>query len=913
MPTFLFIKNRTVCDTLQGANASRLQALVMQHAAASSSAFSGSGHTLNGASTTSARSAEANSFQGIPEGHTSLLHLVDETRSAALNEHPDHRLQAILRDPGSEQHLESDADEELILQVSFKQKVKLSAILLRTAASAVASAPKQVKVFANRPNLGFDDASNEEPAQTLELAESDVVAATDGVAGSKAIPLRFVKFQDVTSIAIAILSNQGGSESTRIDAIDVFGAASETTNMGDLRKLEAQGLDPSLGDGGAPPSRTGLKGGSGRAPSSASASFASQPQPQPQRSPPAQGQPLPSPTSSSAAAGAGATGSRDDAWGTRMRRRSSTASAASYADSATGSVRTAPPGLSPEDEDGGPPADETSPETFGGWHYLPLIIALAPPIGAVIGGRADAWSDAILLFLSSFWLYQFLRVPWDLYYSARTRRVLSHDYAESSDYGGDDDGGAEAEVEPNVSLDVAQGSRQGMPSSPVGGDLASKGADLERERMRQAAAAELRRSELLSLLFCLLSPIIGAYLLTWIRATMADGGRYLNAFNVRLFTLAAGIKPWSHAIKLVRRRILYLQEEVHYPSSKVETLNKQVRRLEADLSSLRKMIATKNDIRILRDVDAQLGRAVRRSEKKEEHLRLSAEDKFHEVESRLEDLLREVAINAELIEEERRERERVTSLRISVVDAFKFLLGAGIIFPRSGSGGAKHYLHDAPRSLPSTASLGIGMCSPTNEQPKTYNGYPLLSRPPLPGQPPQPPPQQQQQQQQQQGSPPRSHAAAATAATSSAGTVPLAPNGVAGAAGQARGSVPGQLGSPPLDHHLVSRYYNRNGVSQGSDAWWEHGLAFYLFLPLSVSSAAIRFASEKVRHILEDSEEYTLRKQRSHYASLGAQHPHQQHHVPPPLSKRPPPIYVPGPKLMKQTGSTASRGRRSDA
>ena len=84
---------------------------------------------------------------------------------------------------------------------------------------------------------------------------------------------------------------------------------------------------------------------------------------------------------------------------------------------------------------------------------------------------------------------------------------------------------------------------------------------------------------------------------------------------------------------------------------------------------------------------------------------MSAEEKFSIVESRLEDLLRETAINAELIEEERRERERAASLRISLFEAVKYLLGSGLTVRRAGP---KHYLHDMPRSLPSAAALGIG-------------------------------------------------------------------------------------------------------------------------------------------------------------------------------------------------------------
>lgn len=46
---------------------------------------------------------------------------------------------------------------------------------------------------------------------------------------------------------------------------------------------------------------------------------------------------------------------------------------------------------------------------LGNWHFAPLLIAIVPPLGAVLGGGADAWSDAILLVIASFYLYQLLK------------------------------------------------------------------------------------------------------------------------------------------------------------------------------------------------------------------------------------------------------------------------------------------------------------------------------------------------------------------------------------------------------------------------------------------------------------------------------------------------------------------------
>lgn len=77
----------------------------------------------------------------------------------------------------------------------------------------------------------------------------------------------------------------------------------------------------------------------------------------------------------------------------------------------------------------------------------------------------------------------------------------------------------------------------------VGPNGESESRELKRER--QAAAAELKRAEAISLVFLVASPVAGAWLLHWLMETFSDGNRYLNSFNIRLFMLASGIKPWS--------------------------------------------------------------------------------------------------------------------------------------------------------------------------------------------------------------------------------------------------------------------------------------------------------------------------------------------------------------------------------
>lgn len=471
------------------------------------------------------------------------------------------------------------------------QKIRLSSFLLRTTPSSLSSAPLRVKVFSNRPGLGFDDAESEEAGTEIELKEEHVKAGVNG-GGGKAVQVKFVKFQNVDSIQLAILSNQGGEAVTRVDAIDLFGTSMDTTNLSDLKKMdaEAEARDWDWKDG--KPSMTGLKGGSSRTSSRSAptASVSSSSSINHQQQPPVRRR------SSSSKSSASMSPERD---GFAPGFPSQSRGPATPDGEVQSTIPLAPPSLALDPDS--VEQQTISEYAFGGWHYAPLAIALAPPLGAIIGGRADAWSDALLLILATFWLYQFLRVPWEMYAASRTRRILSADAL-----------------------------AQDEDESP------------ERTKMRELAAAELRTAELVSLAFTLLSPLIGAYVLHWLQASLTDGERYLNAFNIRLFTLAAGIKPWTHGFSLIRRRILLLQEEVHYPSLQVETISRRMKRLEADLSQLRKLYATKADVRVLRDgIDVpltQLSRAVKRYEKKEEHLRMSAEDKFGVVESRLEDL-----------------------------------------------------------------------------------------------------------------------------------------------------------------------------------------------------------------------------------------------------------------------------------
>jgi len=133
----------------------------------------------------------------------------------------------------SDAFLVSDADEQMLLNIHFNQKVRIRSIVIQT--KVAEQGPKELKIFTNRPSLGFEDVENaDEPetAQTLELSQEEVSLG-------KPISLRFVRFQNVNSLHIFIISNQGGTETTRIDAVNFFGSVNETTkDLSGLAKEE---------------------------------------------------------------------------------------------------------------------------------------------------------------------------------------------------------------------------------------------------------------------------------------------------------------------------------------------------------------------------------------------------------------------------------------------------------------------------------------------------------------------------------------------------------------------------------------------------------------------------------------------------------------------------------------------------
>jgi len=203
MPTFIFFRNKTKIDKIQGADNKSLEDKIKQHYGEDG----GDGEDA-----------------GV-KGMMDLSTFIDKAQSECLNEDDDHPYAHCLTSGGG--FLQSDCDEQLILALAFNQGVKLHSLKIKAPQD---KGPKTLRIFMNQPNtLDFDKADS-------MVATQDLILTPDQLNGS-VIPLKFVKFQNVKGIQFFFKDNQEGGEVTQIDYLNVIGTPIDTTNMNDFKRV----------------------------------------------------------------------------------------------------------------------------------------------------------------------------------------------------------------------------------------------------------------------------------------------------------------------------------------------------------------------------------------------------------------------------------------------------------------------------------------------------------------------------------------------------------------------------------------------------------------------------------------------------------------------------------------------------
>lgn len=156
----------------------------------------------------------------------------------------------------------SDADEQLIIHVAFKEFVKVctwtdaissygppSGTSSTFVAHEVSSSPQirsiklteynngmdpecnpsKIHIFVNRTNIGFEDWEDVDPTQTLHLTTEQLKESADPIS------LKYVKYQRVKNLTFFIEDNQGG-EVSALGGMKLFGKPVQTPKMSDFNK-----------------------------------------------------------------------------------------------------------------------------------------------------------------------------------------------------------------------------------------------------------------------------------------------------------------------------------------------------------------------------------------------------------------------------------------------------------------------------------------------------------------------------------------------------------------------------------------------------------------------------------------------------------------------------------------------------
>ncbi|XP_060536095.1 thioredoxin-like protein 1 [Cylas formicarius] len=202
MPTFIFYRNKTKIDRLQGADPTGLENKIQQYYG----------------------SEEGEDAEGIA-GHMDLFPFIMKAQCECLNESDEHPLTHALQSGGG--FLQSDCDEQLIISITFNQSVKIHSLKIKAPAD---KGPKIIRIFINQPRtLDFDLADSYTSVQDVELTPEDLEG--------NPVNLKYVKFQNVQNVQFFIKDNQEGGDVTQIDHLAIVGSPITTTNMGDFKRV----------------------------------------------------------------------------------------------------------------------------------------------------------------------------------------------------------------------------------------------------------------------------------------------------------------------------------------------------------------------------------------------------------------------------------------------------------------------------------------------------------------------------------------------------------------------------------------------------------------------------------------------------------------------------------------------------
>ena len=252
MPTFMIFKNKKAVETIRGANPPKLIEAIRKLAAEADSDGSSAAGGF-------AESSGGSSWLGgeLPRGYSDITDQIDIRGVDMLNSDTAFGTSRTLFDAakplalgagkgkaeakdGAKDWIETDTDEQLMLYMPFQSLLKIHTLHITSLPQKSEDSddtpmrPKTIKLYTNAAHvLGFDEAEGITATQSITLGPKD----WDEKTGTAKVELRFVKFQNVTSLVLFVVDGDGNGEKVRVDRLRLIGETGEKRDQGKLQKV----------------------------------------------------------------------------------------------------------------------------------------------------------------------------------------------------------------------------------------------------------------------------------------------------------------------------------------------------------------------------------------------------------------------------------------------------------------------------------------------------------------------------------------------------------------------------------------------------------------------------------------------------------------------------------------------------
>jgi hypothetical protein len=167
-------------------------------------------------------------YYSVPEDD--LIEHIDLRGVEVLNATSDDSWSYVLKTGERDQDslvMTSDDDETLILSVPFNTNIKPTSVRLCGGGCGEVSAFKVVKIFVNKPSMGFEECAKKKPAQVFTVNDCE---NADGI-----YILDKTAFDNIRTLTFYFESNVGDTDRTGVTRVEIRG---QTMHAADVTQLK---------------------------------------------------------------------------------------------------------------------------------------------------------------------------------------------------------------------------------------------------------------------------------------------------------------------------------------------------------------------------------------------------------------------------------------------------------------------------------------------------------------------------------------------------------------------------------------------------------------------------------------------------------------------------------------------------